>query len=76
MATTINNATATIKQEAEQTVRVFKKRVFFFFTQEVQEVVRTGTIANDLFVRTDRAVRNVFINNVEYVEKPLTPLDK
>ena len=68
MATSQSKMLAGGREEVGQTVRVYKRRVWFFFKVESEEVVKSDSIGNDIFVRTDRPIRDVFINNVHYIE--------
>lgn len=68
MATT-HKTIAGAKQEVEQTIRTYKKRVWIFFNVDVHEIVKANTVGTDVLINLpdDGMPRRVHVNGREYV---------
>lgn len=56
-----------IRSEVEVEEVKRKGKRFFFFNTEWWETVSTKTVGNDIHVKTDSEVRDVYVNGVKYI---------
>lgn len=68
------STTQTVMQGAEEREKTEVKRkgkFLFFFETEWWETVSTEHIGNDIYIKTDRPIRNVYLDGVRYKEELL-----